>query len=565
MKVVIVGGVAGGASAAARLRRLDENARIVMFERTGYVSYANCGLPYYIGGVIKDKEDLTLQTPQSFKERFDIDVRVLTEVVSIDRAAKKVAVRDLTTGATFEESYDKLILSPGARPVVPDVKGADSDKIYTLRTVEDTFRIRDAAISKGVRSAVVIGGGFIGIETAENLREAGLYVTLVQRSGHVLSPIDGDIASFLHNRIRKFGVDLRLNSALLGFEEEGGRIRVLLKDGQQVEADMAVLAIGVAPESALAKEAGLEIGVKGSIVVNDRMQTSDPDIYAVGDAVSITNTVTGGKAVISLAGPANKQGRVAADNIAGVDHTYKGSHAASVLKVFDMTAAFVGINEKTAKAAGIDYDKIIISPASHASYYPGGKVMTVKVLFTNTDRKIIGAQAVGFDGVDTRIDVIATAMQAGMKVTDLADLDLAYAPPYASAKDPVNMVGFVAENVLEGKVKQFYYEDLPSLKGEDVTLLDVRTEEEYARGHAEGFNTNIPVDELRDRASEIDRSKPLYLMCQSGLRSYIACRMLMQKGFDCYNFAGGYRLYSSIAKSEFDSACATDCGVNRAK
>lgn len=565
MKIVIVGGVAGGASAAARLRRLDENAQITVFERTGYVSYANCGLPYYIGGVIKEKEDLTLQTPRSFKERFNVDVRVLSEVISVDRAAKKVTVRDLAEGRTYEESYDKLILSPGARPVISDVKGVDSKKIYTLRTVEDTFRIREAAIEKGVKSVAVVGGGFIGIETAENLRSAGLDVCLIQRSGHVLSPIDGDIASFLHNRIRKFGIDLRLNSPLVGFEEDGEKIRVLLKDKMPVEADMVVLAIGVAPESKLAKEAGLEIGIKGSIVVNNRMQTSDPDIYAVGDAVSIRNTVTGGKAVISLAGPANKQGRVAADNIAGVDRIYKGSHAASVLKVFDMTAAFVGINEKTAKAAGIDYDKIIISPASHASYYPGGRVMTLKVLFTNTDRKIIGAQAVGFDGVDKRVDVIATAMQAGLKVTDLADLDLAYAPPYSSAKDPVNMAGFVAENVLEGKVKQFFYEDLPALREAGAFLLDVRTAEEYACGHADGFDKNIPVDELRERLGELDRSKPVYLMCQSGLRSYIACRTLLQNGFDCYNFAGGYRLYSSIDKSRFDESCATDCGVNRAK
>lgn len=563
MKVVIVGGVAGGASAAARLRRLDENAEITVFERTGYVSYANCGLPYYIGGVIKDKEDLTLQTPGSFRERFRIDVRVHSEVTAIDRAAKKVTVRDLESGKAYEESYDKLILSPGARPVIPDVKGTDSAKIYTLRTIEDTFRIREAALSDGVKSAVVIGGGFIGIETAENLKEAGLDVTLVQRSGHVLSPIDEDTASFLHARMRRYGIDLRLNSPLLGFEDTGDKIRVLVRDKAPVEADIAVLAIGVAPESSLAKEAGLELGVKGSIAVDDRMRTSDPDVYAVGDAVSVTHTVTGGKAVISLAGPANKQGRVAADDIAGVDHRYKGSHAASVIKVFDMTAAFVGINEKTAKAAGIDYGKIIISPASHASYYPGGRAMTVKVLFNNTDRKILGAQIVGFDGVDKRLDVIATAMQAGLSVTDLADLDLAYAPPYASAKDPVNMVGFVAQNVIEGKVKQFFYEDLPSLVGKDVQLLDVRTDEEYACGHAAGFDKNVPVDELRDRMSELDKSKPVYLMCQSGLRSYIACRMLEQYGFDCYNFAGGYRLYSSMEKSRFDGDCRTDCGVKR--
>lgn len=563
MKVVIVGGVAGGASAAARLRRLDENAQITVFERTGYVSYANCGLPYYIGGVIEDREELTLQTPESFRERFRIDVRVSSEVTSVDRAAKKVRVRDLISGREYEESYDKLILSPGARPSVPDVKGADSRKIYTLRTVEDTFRIREAAVADGVRSAVVVGGGFIGIETAENLKEAGLEVTLVQRSGHILPPTDPDTASFLHTRMRKFGVNLLLDSPLEGFEEEEDGISVLIKGKPSVKADIAILAIGVTPESGLAKDAGLELGIKGSIAVNGRMQTSDPDIYAVGDAVSVTHVVTGKKAVVSLAGPANKQGRIAADNIAGIDREYKGATGASVIKVFDMTAAFAGINEKTAKAAGIDYEKIIISPSSHASYYPGGRAMTLKVLFDKENLKILGAQTVGFDGVDKRIDVIATAMQAGLKVIDLADLDLAYAPPYSSAKDPVNMVGFVAQNIVEGRVKQFYYEDIPSLPTDgSAILLDVRTREEYDRGHAEGF-VNLPVDELRERIGELDAEKPLYVMCQSGLRSYIACRMLAQKGFDCYNFAGGYRLYSNVAKSVFDSECNTACGVTR--
>lgn len=561
MKVVIVGGVAGGASAAARLRRLDEKAEITVFERTGYVSYANCGLPYYIGGVITDKEDLTLQTPESFRERFGIDVRVSSEVTSVDRAAKKVSVRDLTTGRTYEESYDKLILSPGARPVIPDVKGADGKKVYTLRTVEDTFRIRDAAVSDNVGSAVVIGGGFIGIETAENLKEAGLDVTLVQRSGHILPPTDEDMASFLHARMRKFGVRLLTDSALEGFEESGDGVTVLLRGKPPVKADMAVLAIGVTPDSSLAADAGLETGIKGSIVVNERMQTSDPDIYAVGDAVAVTHTVTGKKAIVSLAGPANKQGRIAADNVAGLDSVYKGAVGASVIKVFDMTAAFVGLNEKAAKAAGIEYDKVIISPSSHAQYYPGGRSMTVKVLFGKKNHEIVGAQIVGFDGVDKRLDVIATAMQAGMKVTDLADLDLAYAPPYSSAKDPVNMVGFVARNIVEGKVKQFYLEDLASLPSDgSVRLLDVRTREEYLGDHAEGFD-NIPVDELRGRLDELDKSKPIYLMCQSGLRSYIACRMLEQNGFDCYNFAGGFRLYSSVKKSAFDGECNTSCGI----
>lgn len=564
MKVLIVGGVAGGASAAARLRRLDEKAEIIIFERTGYISYANCGLPYYIGGVIKDREDLTLQTPESFRARFNIDVRVRQEVLSIDRQQKKVSVRDLRTGAVYEESYDKLILSPGARPVIPDLPGVANDKIYTLRTVEDTFRIREAAVREGVRSAVVIGGGFIGLETAENLKEAGLHVHLIQRASHVLTPLDDDMASFLHAHIRRKGVALSLETDVEGFEERGEGVRVLLRGKSPLDADMVVLAIGVVPESSLAKDAGLALGAKGSIAVNDRMQTSDPDIYAVGDAVSITNMLTGEKSVIALAGPANKQGRIAADNIAGMKRSYIGSPASSVLKVFDMTAAFFGLNEKAAKAAGKAYDKVILSPASHASYYPGGRVMTIKVLFERGTERILGAQIVGFDGVDKRLDVLSVAMQAGMKISALAELDLAYAPPYASAKDPVNMVGFVAQNVLEGKVKQFFFEDIPAVaRRGDVILLDTRTQEEYAAGHAEGFETNIPLDELRARLSELDKSKPVYVMCQSGLRSYLACRILSQNGFDCYNFAGGYRLYESIRRDRFDADCSTDCGRTR--
>ena len=564
MKVVIVGGVAGGASAAARLRRLDERAEIVMFERTGYVSYANCGLPYYIGGVIEDRADLTLQTPQSFRARFNVDVRVRCEVTAIDRAAKAVEVTDLATGKTYREGYDKLILSPGARPVVPPLPGVRDEAIYTLRTVEDTLRIRAAATREGARSAVVIGGGFIGVETAENLKEAGLNVALIQRESHILTPMDGDMASFLHNHICAKGVQLLLDAEVEGFARAGASVRVLLKGREGLTADMVVLAAGVAPDSSLAAAAGLETGVRGSIAVNERMQTSDPDIYAVGDAVSITERVTGNKAVIALAGPANKQGRIAADNIAGVRRAYGGSPASSVLKVFDMTAAFVGVNESAARAAGLRYDKVILSPASHATYYPGGKVMTIKVLFEQETERILGAQIVGFDGVDKRLDVIATAMQAGMKVTDLAELDLAYAPPYASAKDPVNMVGFVAQNVLEGRVRQFFYEDLERLPRDgSVTLLDTRTPAEYACGHADGFEKHIPLDSLRARLGEIERGKPVYVMCQSGLRSYVACRLLAQEGFTCYNFAGGYRLYESIRRATFDANCSTDCGAPR--
>lgn len=559
MKVLIVGGVAGGASAAARLRRLDESAEIIIFERSGYVSYANCGLPYYIGGVIEDSEELTLQSPQSFKERFNIDVRIKQEVTAVDRAKKRVAVRDIATGKEYFESYDKLILSPGARPFVPSLRGVDMKNIFTLRTVEDTLAIRQAATRRGVKRAVVIGGGFIGVETAENLKEAGLEVYLIQRGDHILPPIDGDMASMLHAHIIKNGVNLMLNSDVEGFEESGSEIRVILKDAQPIMCDMVVMAVGVMPDATLAAEAGIGLGAKGSIAVDEHMRTSDPDIYAVGDAVSIVNTATGKRAVIALAGPANKQGRIAADNIAGIERSYLGSPASSVIKIFDMTAAFVGLNEGSAAAAGIAYDKIIISPASHASYYPGGRTMTIKALFAREDNRILGAQIVGYDGVDKRLDIISAAMQAGLKITDLADLDLAYAPPYASAKDPVNMLGFVAQNVTEGRMKQFFVEDIPSLP-ERAILLDTRTREEYEEGHAEGFDKNIPVDELRSRLSELDRTRPVYVMCQTGLRSYIACRILAQNGFDCYNFAGGYRFYHSVRRGENLKNCSTDCG-----
>lgn len=560
MKVVIVGGVAGGASAAARLRRLDETAEIIIFERSGFISYANCGLPYYVGGVIVDEEELTLQTPESFRSRFNIDVRVKHEVTAIDRVSKTVSVADLASGKSFEEGYDKLVLAPGAAAVRPPLPGIEDEKLYTIRTVEDTFKLK-AAVSRSARSAAVIGGGFIGVETAENLKEAGLEVTVIERQEQLLAQFDKDMAGFIHSYLKKQGVKLMLDTAVSGFEPADCGIRVIFEDREPLDADIAVLAIGVAPESGLAKAAGLELGIKNSIAVNEHMQTSDPDIYAVGDAVQIKNLVTGENSLISLAGPANKQGRIAADNIAGIKSVYKGSAVSSVLKVFGMTAASTGINERAAKAAGIAYDKVILSPVSHASYYPGGRAMTLKLLFEPAAGRILGAQIIGADGVDKRIDVLATAMQAGMKVTGLKELDLAYAPPFSSAKDPVNMAGFIAENVLTGKVKQFFYEDLPDLPREGVTLIDTRTAAEYARGHADGFNLNIPVDELRKRLSELDRRKPVYVMCQSGLRSYIACRILEANGFTAYNFAGGYRFYESNAANSFDENCKTPCGL----
>ena len=562
MKIVIVGGVAGGATAAARLRRLDENAEIVVFERSGFVSYANCGLPYYIGGVIEKKEELTLQTPESFKRRFNVDMRVRHEVTKINPERKTVNVTNLVTGESFEESYDKLILSPGARPVRPDFPGIESDKIFTLRTVEDTYKIKDYINANKPSSAVVVGGGFIGIEAAENLNGLGVDVTLVEAMNQLMAPFDYDIAAFIHAEVRRKGVNLVLGRKLQGFKPDGESLEVSIEGGLSIKADMVILAMGVSPDTAIAKDAGLKLGIKGSIVVNEHMQTSDPDIYAVGDAVQIKNFVTGKNALISLAGPANKQGRVAADNICGLDSSYNGGQGSSVIKIFSLTAASTGINERTAKSLGIECDKVILSPSSHAGYYPGGKVMTLKLVFEKDSYRILGAQIVGYDGVDKRIDVLATAIRAGMKAYELVELDLAYAPPYSSAKDPVNMAGFMVENIKNGIVKQWYYEDVDSLPRDgSVTLLDVRTLFEYARGHIEGF-INIPVDSLRERISELDSSKPTYVICQSGVRSYIATRILMGHGFESYNFAGGFRFYDAVRNDKALAERSTLCGMD---
>ena len=559
MKVVIVGGVAGGATAAARIRRLDENAEIVVFERSGYISYANCGLPYYIGGAIKEERNLTLQTPASFWKRFRVKMCVHCEVLSIHPEKKTVTVKNSESGALWEESYDKLLLSPGAKPVKPPFEGGNSDKIFTLRTVEDALKIKKFAVERQPKTAVVVGGGFIGIETAENLCDLGVHVTLVEAADQLMAPFDRDMAAFLHAEVRKNNIDLRLSATVEGFAEGENGIDVKLKNAPAVHADLVILAIGVAPDTALARAAGLELGIKGSIVVNDKMETSVPDIYAVGDAVQIRNFVTGENALISLAGPANKEGRIAADNICGGNSRYTGGQGSSVIKIFAMTAAATGINEKTAQAQNISYDKVILSPMSHAGYYPGGKLMTMKVLFEKETYRLLGAQIVGFEGVDKRIDVLATAIRAGLKGYELTELDLAYAPPYSSAKDPVNMAGYLIENIKNGFLKQWYYEDEPLPRDGSVTLLDTRTQAEYAMGHAEGF-CNIPVDELRERMGEISKGKPVYVLCESGLRSYIASRILAGNGFEVYNFAGGYRLYEAIRRDRALPKSSAPCG-----
>lgn len=563
MKVVIVGGVAGGATAAARIRRLNEQAQIVVLERSGYISYANCGLPYYIGGIIEDPDKLTLQTPDSFFSRFRVEMKVRHEVIAIHPDRKTVSVRNLENGKEFEETYDKLILSPGAKPTQPKLPGTDRERIFTLRTVEDTFRIKEYIDKHHPKSAILAGGGFIGLELAENLRKLGMDITIVQRPKQLMNPFDSDMASFIHNQMRRHGIKLVLGHTVEGFTEKDGGIDVVLKDEMSLHADMVVLAIGVTPDTHLAKEAGLELGIKGSIVVNERMETSVPDIYAVGDAVQVKHYVTGEDTLISLAGPANRQGRIAADNICGRDSRYLGSQGSSVIKVFDMTAATTGINETKAKQAGIDTDKVILSPMSHAGYYPGGKLMTMKVVFEKETYRLLGAQIIGYEGVDKRIDVLATAIHAGLKATELKDLDLAYAPPYSSAKDPVNMAGFMIENIANGILRQFHLEDVANLpKDGSVTLLDTRTAAEYSQGHIEGF-LNIPVDELRERINEIAQDKPIYVICQSGLRSYIACRILSENGFECYNFSGGFRFYDAVMHDRCLMETATACGMDQ--
>ena len=541
MKTIIIGGVAGGATAAARLRRLDEKAEIIILERGEYVSFANCGLPYYIGGVITDRGDLTLQTPQSFKARFNIDVRVLNEAVKINPDNKTVTVKNLRTGETYEETYDNLILSMGAEPIRPNIDGADGSNVFTLRNIPDTLKIKNYIDTAKPRSAVVIGGGYIGVEMAENLVEAGLKVAIVELADHLIAPLDFDMTADVHRYIKSKGIYLHLNNVVKAISGN----TVILQNGE-ITADMIILSVGVRPETAIAKDCGIELNQRGSIVVNNKMQTNIPNIYAVGDAVEVEDFITNKPAFIPLAGPANKQGRIAADNIAGFESVYTGTQGSAVLKLFDMTVATTGLNEKSARLAGIDYDKTYTYSASHATYYPGAAQMSIKALWDKKTLKIIGAQIVGFDGVDKRMDVLATAIRFGAKITDLTTLELCYAPPFGSAKDPVNMLGFVAENIVSGKLKQFFWHDVENLPRDgSVFLLDTRTPFEVMQGKIDGF-VNIPLDSLRQRINEIPKDKPVYVHCHSGLRSYLACRILTGNGYDCYNLAGGWRLYESV-------------------
>ena len=563
MKVIIIGGVAGGASAAARIRRLDETAQIIVLERSNYVSYANCGLPYFIGGVIREQAELTLQTPQSFWERFHIDVRVRNEAVDIDVKSKTVAIRRLDTGEIYHEQYDKLLLSPGAKPVVPHLPGVTSDRIFSLRTVEDTLRIRKFIEEYKPATAVLVGGGFIGLEMAENLTAMGISVTVIQRSNQLFAPMDADMASFIHAQMRSHGVKLELEKTVTGFSSKGGKPVTMIKDSEPISSDMVLLGVGVEPDTVLAEKAGLALGIRGAVAVNEYMETSVPDIYAVGDAVEVSHFVTGKKSLISLAGPANKQGRIAADNICGGNSMFKGAQGSSVIKIFEMTGAVTGINEKTAEAAGIVYDKVVLSPVSHAAYYPGGQTMYMKVLYEKETLRLLGAQIEGYEGVDKRIDVIAAAIRAGMTADKLAELELAYAPPYSSAKDPVNMAGFMIENLETEKVAQFHWNEVEKLKCDgSMTLIDVRTAAEFDSGHIKGF-FNIPVDELREHIEEFDIRNPVYVVCQSGLRSYVACCILSQHGFECYNLSGGYGFYSAVMHEKQMAKSAYPCGMEK--
>lgn len=550
MKVVIIGGVAGGASAAARLRRLNEQAKIIVVERGPYVSFANCGLPYYIGGEIRDRSALTLQTPQSFLTRFNIDVRVRCEAVKIDPAAKTVTLRDLESGGETLESYDKLILSPGASPVRPPIPGAELEGVFTLRNIPDTDAIRAYMESRAAKSALIVGGGYIGLEMAENLLRAGLSVTVAEMADHLIAPFDADMAADVQQYVRQKGVRLLLNSGVSAIEKQpDGRLAARV-GAQKVTADLILLSVGVRPESALAAAAGLQLNERGQIVVDEAMHTSEADIYAVGDAVTVKNFYTGQETFVPLAGPANRQGRIAADNICGISSAYHGTQGTAIMRFFDLTAASVGLNEKAAAAAGIAYDKTYTYPSSHATYYPGSTNMSIKVLWEKESGRLLGAQIVGFDGVDKRMDVLSAAMRFGAGITDLTELELSYAPPFSSAKDPVNYLGFIGENVRSGRLQQFFWHDVDALPRDgSVTLLDVRTKTEAAADAIDGF-MNIPLDALREHLDALPKDKPVYVHCFSGQRSYIACCILQGNGYICYNLAGGIRLYRSVKREQ---------------
>ncbi|AZI69701.1 FAD-dependent oxidoreductase [Cloacibacterium normanense] len=544
MKILIVGGVAGGATAATRLRRLSEENEVIIFEKGQYVSFANCGLPYHISGTIDKRDALLLQTPESLKERYNLDVRVFTEVLSIYTDEKKISVKNLQTGEIYLEDYDKLLLSPGAEPIKPPFEGIDSDKIYTLRNIPDMDKI--VAKTKNAQNFVVVGGGFIGLEVAENLIEAGKSVKLVELGNQVMAPVDFDIASFVHEKAKQKNLELLLNVGVDKFNDKGETIEVFLNDGTSLETDAVILAIGVKPETKLAVEAGLEIGETRGILVNEFMQTSNPDIYAVGDAIEVAHYINNKKVLIPLAWPANRQGRIVADNIVlGNQYKYTGSLGSSILKFFELSVASTGLNEKTLKRFGIPYKTAIVTRGHHAGYYPGAKNMVLKLIF-DENGKIFGAQAVGEDGVDKRIDVIATAIKGNLTVYDLPEIEITYAPPFNSAKDPVNIAGYAAENILKGDLEMVNYDEFwDFVKENDAVILDVRTSKEFSGGAIEGA-ININVDDLRANLENLDRNKVYAIYCQVGLRGYLANRIMRNNGFRAVNLNGGYNLWSKV-------------------
>ncbi|MCM3570753.1 CoA-disulfide reductase [Neobacillus mesonae] len=554
-KVIIVGGVAGGATAAARLRRLSEEVEIILVERGEHISFANCGLPYFIGETIQDRSKLLVQTVKGMSERFNLDIRNLSEVVSIEPESKKVMIKNLQNGEVYEESYDKLLLSPGARPIVPPIPGLNETKsLFTLRNIPDTDKIKSYVDAKFPKKAVVIGGGFIGIEMAENLVDRGIDVTIIEMANQVMAPIDFEMASILHTHLKEKGVTLVLENGVQSFAEQGNK--VILSDGTVIETDMTILSIGVRPENELAKTAGLEMGERGGIIVNEYLQTSNEDIYAVGDAVEVVDYISGTKAMIPLAGPANSQGRIAANNMMGKKEKYQGTMGTSIAKVFDLTVAATGNNEKTLKRLEVPYEVVHIHPSSHAGYFPGAAPIALKLIFDKETGKIFGAQAVGADGVDKRIDVIATAIIGGLTAEDLTNLELSYAPPYSSAKDPVNMAGYVASNIMENEVEMVQWHEIDKIVADGGLVIDVREPMEREFGFIEG-SINIPLNDLRNRLEELPKNQTIYVSCQVGLRGYLASRILKNNGYHVKNVDGGWKTYSSVFGSNVNKNVVT--------
>ena len=547
-KLLIIGGVAGGATAAARARRLNEAARIVLFERGEHISFANCGLPYYIGGVIPKREQLLVTTLRDFVDRYNIDIRIFSEVTRIDRLEREVEVKNVRTGETYRESYDKIILAPGAEPIRPPIPGIDLPNIFSLRNIPDSDAIAGYIDARKPESALIVGAGFISLEMAENLVRRGCKVTIIEMLDQVMNVLDYEMASMVQEELEGKGVICKLGCTATRFSKEGDRVVVSTDTAGDITADMVLVTVGVRPENRLAKEAGLEIGQTGGIRVDSSMRTSDPDIFAVGDAAEVKDLVTGAPVVVALAGPANKQGRIAADNAMGRSSVFKGSLGTSIAKVFDLSVAATGLSEKRLLRYGIPYLTGYTHPACHASYYPGAQVMTIKLIFSPGDGRILGAQIVGLAGVDKRIDVLATAIKAGMTVYDLEELELAYAPPYSSAKDPINIAGYAAANILKGDVEQIVWSELPDLCDEDDVLLDVRNAGELKSEGTMPGAIHVPLPQLRKRLSELDKSKRYVPFCAAGLRSYICHRMLVQHGFRSKSLAGGYRLLKGVRK-----------------